>query len=702
MKKGLIIYSIASAITASVIISCADNSGQYSVDQSGIFRLSSGQEAFTRAAETTFNPGTAYQLYAIEGTAFQTNYLKSPPAPGAATGYEAEDNTIDNIPVKKFNGKTLNFYSVTNSTSTPVTIDKNGEIPTCAIRYDASGNPLTDIMWAKKTNQTYLNSGTIKLPFQHTLAKLNLYVLKNAEVTENVILTEISLKDYGQGALNMLTGEYATDDAERRNHGVTVLKGANIAVGTTASSVKGPAGNQVAPMVFPTRKTALNQATIDAHALRISVTVNIGNTGGRPQETKITTLLAEDPDAPEAPFNFKANHQYDVVITVTKSSLVVTIVPRAYDWIPEENIMVDSDVNGSMTIGGITWMDRNLGASSGDPLAGDQAWEDSRGYYYQFRRNIPYYIKSKTDANGISYAPAHGNWHLEESMPYPFVPNHMDDAPIFSPNSQETAAVYPKDTGKFNFIYGYDSWNPGDDRSSWGNTDNPCPKGWRVPSKDEFQLIIPTTPAAGDIPFMLHSGDTYREYISSDPEAGSNTVYVGVKKGTWTETDMGITNVIYGLKRENTDNAYYLRWHIERSGVYEIPNDNTSPTDKGDPYRNVLVISRYPATDKSKLTADNVRTAASWNNPVEQVRLPISGYIHLGYEHGKNTPQRPALIYSGTETVYWTSDANGGNRAYTVRMKFAGNATDAQIKMYNDEVYRNGCLIRCVRDTKAN
>ena len=722
MKKNLITYSIVSVVIALSVVSCTDESEQYTNDTSGIFRLSSVQDIFTRATETTFNPGTAYQLYAITGTDFSMNYLKSPAGTGVVTGTESNDhNSIQNIQANKFDGKTLNFYGVTNSTSTPVNIIENGKsAPTCNIAYQGN-EPLTDVMWAKKENQTYKNSGTIKLMFGHTLSKLNLYVLKNSDYGNSSIkLKEISLKDYPSGALNMLTGKYALSNNDKRTHETIVLSNANQDITTTAEPVKNAANENVAPMIFPTRKENLTSTDRTNHSLWINVKVQVESNTVKEESTEITSILAEDPghNYPEIPFEFKSNHEYDVVITVTGSSLVVTIVPRVYDWIPEEEVKIDSDVNGSMTIGGITWMDRNLGATSGDPLADDQAWENSRGYYYQFGRNIPYYIKTKKDEHGITYAPADGNWHSIASMPYPYIPGHMDDSPNNTSNySGNNAAQYPTDASKkFNFIYSRD-WDENQkySRENWKNADNqPCPKGWRIPTKNEFQLIIPGSEKAGDIPFLKHTDvEIYTEDVDSDPETGFKSIYIGVKKDKWTETNAGITNSIYALKRVGTNDAYFLRWHIERSGIYKLVNQcNTN--EKGDPYRNVLVISRYPATITSELKASNVRNAAKWNNPVEQIKLPISGYIHTGKEYAGTTEEKdwwdnvknpeneyPALIYSGSEAVYWTSTTNS-SKSYTVRMKFAGDAASNQIMMYDSEIRSNGCLIRCVRDTKAN
>lgn len=732
MKKNLI-YSIVSVMIAIAATSCSEEIvDQGLANSDGIFRLSSDKGAFTRATgnESTFEAGTAYQLYAIENNDFSVNYLKNPASAGAIIGTEAADhNSIEGIQINKFNNKTLNFYAVTNSTSKAVEIATNGdEAPTCNIRYEDSMTPLTDVMWAKKENQSYQNAGVIKMLFGHTLSKLNLYVMKHSDyASSKVVLNDITLTDYPSGTLNMQTGKYNLNNNDQRSQKCTVYAGGEQVVSTTDAAVQKD-GAKVTPMIFPTRKEKLEENDRKNHSLWVTVGVTIGSRKTT-KEIEITSTLAEGAgnSTKEVPFNFESNHEYDMVITITKSSLVVTIVPRVYDWIPEEELKADDEVNGSMTIGGITWMDRNLGATSGNPLAGDQAWENSRGYYYQFGRNIPYYVKPKRDSKGIMAAPSHGNLHEKESMPYPFIPGKENEEPKKT-NTYANAdkAVNPSDIGKkyLNFFHRYKRQWGGDTfyGENWdsdnGNSDNwkepknqPCPKGWRLPTVNEFRLIIPANEDAGDITFSTkkheNNKNTFFEETSNDPTSGDKSRYVGVEKSnTLSIPTAGITNTIYALKKANSNNAYFLRWHIERAGKFIRDNRNTNSTDKGDDYRNVLVISRYPATSKSTLTSSNVSTAAKWDYPVEQVILPISGYIHTDSNSeingGADTDYRPALIYSGTEAVYWTSSPIGDDKSYTVRMKFGGNAYSSQIMIYNDEIRSNGCLIRCVRDTKAD
>lgn len=723
MKKNLI-YNVFSVMIALVATSCTEDIADPKLGKSdGIFRLSSDKGAFTRTSEdneSTFKTGTAYQLYAIIDGDFSRNYLKKSEGEGAVTGTEAADhNSIEGIEANKFDNKTLNFYAVTNSTERPIKIIPNGsEAPTCNIEYENTLTPLTDVMWAKKENQSYQNAGVIKLLFGHTLSKLNLYVMKHSEYAgSEVVLNNITLTDYPSGALNMQTGKFNLSDSDERSYSCAVYTdGKQIVTEKDAAVQKN--GKEVAPMIFPTRKKDLTKDDRSNHSMRIKIGLTIGGEDIT-KETEITSTLAENAgSSQEVPFDFQSNHEYDMVITITKSSLVVTIVPRIYDWIPDDEEKLDDEVNGSMTIGGITWMDRNLGATSGNPLAGEQEWENSRGYYYQFGRNIPFYVKYVKDKYGISSAPSHGDLHEVESMPYPFIPGKENEKPIPRTDAK-SIALNPGDAGKqFNFIHRYiqygnfvgENWDGSySNDQNWAEPKNqPCPKGWRLPTVDEFMLIIPADELAGDITFNKHpKDDIFKEEVDKDPDGDSNSIYIGVrKKENSAYPTEGITNTIYALKKIGNDNAYYLRWHIERVGKLPRENHHKNDGDKGDDYRNVLVISRYPATKKSTLTKANVATAAQWNYPVEQVILPISGYIHTDFNSqgkgGNDSENRPALIYSGTEAVYWTSTPMGLETSHSVRMKFNGNAASSQVKMFDQEIRSNGCLIRCVRDTKAN
>lgn len=72
----------------------------------------------------------------------------------------------------------------------------------------------------------------------------------------------------------------------------------------------------------------------------------------------------------------------------------IAIAPQVYDWIDEDR--TDNYLGQPVTFANLMWMDRNLGAKSADC---ENDWENCRGYYYQYARNIPYILdKEKYDA----------------------------------------------------------------------------------------------------------------------------------------------------------------------------------------------------------------------------------------------------------------------------------------------------------------
>ena len=62
----------------------------------------------------------------------------------------------------------------------------------------------------------------------------------------------------------------------------------------------------------------------------------------------------------------------------------------------------------------------------------------------------------------------------------------------------------------------------------WATTKNdPCPTGWRVPTKKDFDGIMPIGEKYGDLTFINgHSGTAWKETAQNDPETGAKTVYV--------------------------------------------------------------------------------------------------------------------------------------------------------------------------------
>ena len=150
-------------------------------------------------------------------------------------------------------------------------------------------------------------------------------------------------------------------------------------------------------------------------------------------------------------------------------------------------------------------MDRNLGATSADATKSIQSWEASRGFYYQFGRSIPYYLNgSCLDPNvkdPINATPTcKGANKTNNAKPFPYVPEHYNDNQRTDNNiGYDDCAQDPGDTNKeFKFSSSADEdysrdWASEHSVSAtyWDQPEHqPCPKGWRLPTKDEFYQLF--------------------------------------------------------------------------------------------------------------------------------------------------------------------------------------------------------------------
>lgn len=741
-RKYIAIDILSVAVLLLGTVACTDDAEYGSTYNDGAFRFTAGESVYTRAAETgeQFEEGTLYQLFAIDHSTnkWTENLLASMPSDHAVIGKENSDHTITYDGNNKFNNKMLDFYGVTaSSTTKTLNLVTGTGAPTIHAEYDrAATTGLPDILWAKQGEQTYNNSGTIQLPFIHTLSKLNLKVQKHEEsATNNLSITKIELCDYASGSLDLSTGEFVSSSNEtREDNFYTVFEGSQKL--ETVSAPLTSNGKNVEPTVFPTRK---NETTdLSKHSLGIRVHLSNGHI-----YTYWTKEIALDENNQPIkvnnkeqyrPFSFKPNYEYDVQLTVTDNAMVVTILPRVYDWIPKDESQENTDnlteIGTPVTFGGVTWMDRNLGATSADPTASEMDWERSRGFYYQFGRSIPYYIKGSMqdpdyEKSSIMYAPKCEN-ASKVSKPYPYIAGKYNENQYSWPNDGgpievSTLAKSPKDTN-LDFRFVYDSKDNSPTYRDWDNThevsatrwktskNDPCPKGWRLPTSEEFKKIFPVDIIAGDITF--NSGLTYEDekgwheiYHSITgklienqggyrvyQETKDDGVYIGIKdKNNW--------GTIYAIKNQGKSDAYRIKWSIEEVGESYA---NTGFYQK----RTVLVISRYPATstDKLELTYNYTNyyntiyssnhTDYDWEHPSEVLKLPIAGYIHADGNAG--------LIYAGCETIYWTSDIGSSlNTASSVRIKIRGDQYYKALMRYNLERRGYGCLVRCVRDNSV-
>lgn len=732
MKKGkyiaIEILSVATLLLG--IAACTvDDTEVYGGSGEGVFRLSAAGTAYTRAGEDSFTPGTKFQLFAISNGNWGANMLAKTPGEDYVVGTETEKHTISYNGNNKFNTYTLNFYGVTTSGTDLLALNINGnDVPTFSVEYDTeSQSGLPDILWAEKTGQTFNQSGTITLPFKHVLSKLKLKVQKYKGVTNELAITQIDFCDYKAGTLDVSTGKFTSGSGEvRKDNYYTVFKGDQV-LEEASKDLTHDDGKNVEPTVFPTRGKN-DIADMENHSLGIRITMSNGKS-----YTYWTKELALDNNNQPIkdlqgnmqykPYQFKPNYEYDVQLTVTEEALVVTILPLAYDWIPKDESQKETEIGNPVTFGGVTWMDRNLGATSADPTASEMDWEKSRGFYYQFGRSIPFFVEgsmqdplyeNSTDLH-VPKCYKDDKKNNATPLPYvPFIPNYREltQKKMYTSSDKIAAsdiAKLPKDKNlNYNFIFRteddkneYDGpstsyrdwdWDHTTSKKQWNTKSNqPCPKGWRLPTKDEFLTIYPSRPEYGDITFRFDHEDldslgidpSNKTYLYLEPSKISNDtreVYVGVKNK---KQDYG---TIYGIKNRFTNNAYRLRWRAVNA--------------KGNTEYRVLEISRYPATSTDDLNITpsdkHYYSKYDWEHPTEVLRLPISGYIHADAENA-------TIIWSGIEAIYWTSEATktGNNTAYSIRMKLGGSDSDKELKTWDLERRGYGCQIRCIRDNSV-
>lgn len=533
---------------------------------------------------------------------------------------------------------------------------------------------------------------------------------------------------------------------------------------TSASAILTDNNGNVERYIFPTRENSetFTTTSTDAKNNSLGIQISLSNGNSFTYWTKEIAMNASNQplksgdDYLYKPFQFDPNYQYDVLLTVTSKALVVTILPRYYGWIDnnetQSNTTALTEIGNPVTFGGVVWADRNLGATSADPTKSEMDWERARGWYYQFGRSIPYYIKGSMQdpnhiddkelvsfINGSSYNTTSNNVpmceaanHASNSRPYPYVINHYGEGPIMfsdgkaydasysdpknhllSLNSEYDAssklAKMPDESSlKFNFTYqlgepvDYD-FNHGTSAVFWNTDSNlPCPKGWRLPTYNEFLTIYPSVEKVGNIAFnssyqstvtsekFKTSGtDTYYEItLSKSANDAEDAQYLGIKKSTEE------TGVIYAIKNQGTDKAYRIRWRVQEVGTTACCAnvENNSGSGTHNQLRTVLVIERFPATSATTLKYNNLN-ASDWSHPSETLYLPVSGYIHRQDNAGP-----VSLIYAGCEGIYWTRESASGNLAKSIRMKVSGNSGSKALWAWSSERRGYGCQIRCVRD----
>lgn len=630
----------------------------------------------TRAGDEVdqFEVGTKYRLYAVnkEGGI----ELKG------QEGIEQSNHTINYGSVISYGSSPISFYGATygSTTEVPAFPSDGGTTITETVKDDGT---LPDLMFSNNLiDQTVSNGYRLEMDFKHAMSKLKFRIVKQDETEdaeaekklENATLTKIQVKGtHGTGSLDIVNGKWTYVEEE-----------VDLSVRTYYDNTKGmkvETASQEVPgemLVFP------NEAN---EQVTISVTLTgIGDSEG--EKTVDYRLMEIDEEGEEdGNFQFEMNHEYTLLITVLKDEVrTIAIAPQVYDWI---DVNRDGNYLGQpVTFANLMWMDRNLGAKSADC---ENNWENCRGYYYQYARNIPYILdKEKYDAapNKIPVYPFLYTYNQYGEKVY-----SVDDVQTTVLTSQtirgrKKIAVNPGEDGEYRFISdvndgGYWMLDENGQEESFINEfwtssveNHPCPKGWRLPTKEDFASFLPEKQFSTPWSKVFHAP---QRYLGSTLNYWEELVYGNV----------GGQKVFYIIKRQGRPDCYRIRILMKESTI------------KGKWYFEIAYFSGNEKMSFKDLTTEEKFLASmkdgtfDWNTPSAIMEVPACGFIHPSRFNILNGDGINAILRSSDPNT--TNTPSGTNWVFYLRDdedSFVCGLVSKSRKALGDQ-------IRCVRDVTA-
>lgn len=621
----------------------------------------------TRAGDevTQFEVGTKYLLYAVNQE--NVEVLNG-------EGIERDNNTIDYGTVISYGSSPISFYGATygSTTEVPAFPSDGGTTITETVKDDGT---LPDLMFSNNLiDQTVSNGYRLEMDFKHAMSKLKFRIVKQDETEdaeaekklENATLTKIQVKGtHGTGSLDIVNGKWTYVEEE-----------VDLSVRTyydNTTGMKVETASQEVPgemLVFP------NEAN---EQVTISVTLTgIGDSEG--EKTVDYRLMEIDEEGEEdGNFQFEMNHEYTLLITVLKDEVrTIAIAPQVYDWIDENRD--DNYLGQPVTFANLMWMDRNLGATSADC---ENDWEACRGYYYQYARNIPYILdKEKYDAapNKIPVYPFLYTYNQYGEKVY-----SVDDVQTTVLTSQTISgrkkiAVNPGEDGEYRFISdvnngGYWMLDENGQEESFINEfwtssveNHPCPKGWRLPTKEDFASFMP------DITLNAPWSKGFDSRIY-------NGAVLGIREQL-VYGEIGDEKAMYLIKRQGHPDCYRIRILMKESKesgkwYFEFAYFSGDPT-----------MTFVDLTTEEKFLESMTNGRFDWSTPTAIMEVPACGFIHPSTENRLNGDGINALLR-----------ADEPNEQYNWICYLRDDAY--QFGLIKTSRKALGDQIRCVRDVTA-
>lgn len=715
------------------------------VEEDAILFSSSAAHVVTRAGEKRnyFLANTLFRLYALvskpllavtDPAYWESSNRVEPLYDAISTATPLGEGAInyrDYTPTQslaRFEKRTIDVYGVTFNTQAtgPVTNELEpkmidplpaDQIPRYRIQVDTEDrDSLPDLMRGVAKGKRAEDGVYVPLVFKHTASRLRFEVLKQEKtwqkddgngnmVTRDIRLNNITLKNlYSEGVLNLATGLYELDASAPTIDRVFYNNDTGLDL-SNETSVSVPRHL----LIFPSVLDANRKIEID-----FIFTIDGVEKSGSVFLENVT---------------FNPNYDYLISFMLLNDDVQLAIfAPEVYEWIDVPINDDDDDVLGNViTFGGVTWMDRNLGARSANV---DKQWDKCRGAYYQYGRSIPYYFdQAKWDALTDAQRALHagGKPQLMGDCPngisdgkgffytYNEKGERVYDARVVDRTAnQNNLAIMPgevKARTATNEPYSFIKCATGGANGIWlvrtgitgnitiptsedGAVDgfwsepekNPCPKGWKIPSSSDYESFLPEKDG-GLININWNTIATATLVTRANEDRMFGRIH----------GEQGI----YLMKNKGSDNAYIIRIRLRR--VLDNQNNpvrlNTSTAVA---YKQYFEISRYNVTldaNNNKQTTfaglnqnsfQNRYTTTFLSAPVEVMAFPAYGQIGLTQDDQKG------LADDGSSALMKTTTPSGQGRAV---LGYLRAVTDGfGIK---DSSKSPGQQIRCVRDYNA-
>ena len=636
----------------------------------------------TRAGDevTNFDTGTRYRLWAVEGETSNYDWANAPL--NGVEGTEQDNHTIDYGIAIPFSDRPISFFGVTFGTTTPPEADHNAKTPPTRTETVAPDGSLPDLMYSNNLLQQTVDHGyRLQMDFKHAMSRLKFMIVKQDESEDaeedkklkTVKLKKIEVKGtHRSGTLDIVQGTWSyTDDVQNTIRTAYDSQGNDMKITTTSVNVEGET------LIFPNTKE---------EEVTITVTLTGLAEGEKSVDYKLRSVNEEGTDM--GVFRFEQNHEYTLLITVLKDDVrTIAIAPQVYEWIDENR--PDNYLGQPVTFANLMWMDRNLGAKSADC---ENDWENCRGYYYQYGRNIPYILdmdKYEIAVKGSSKYEFLYTYNQYGEKVYGGLQANstkkitMDDGatvniPVRGTNN---IAINPgDDVDIYEFIYDtgngiwlYEENGPHTVNNTYwmeSSENHPCPKGWRLPTEEDFATFLPD--------YTFKTNPWYEGFHHPAPYTGDISKYP--------------EEVIYGTV--NGEKAFYLIKRQGRTDCYRIRI--LLKASKGDVDKQYYEFTYFAGDEKmtfdgiSEENQADLLTKFDWSTPSAMMEIPCVGFIHPHNAH--------KLDGDGVNAILRTSQTGSGigtNWVFYLR-------NDWQFGLINTSRRALGDQIRCVRDITAN